>query len=131
MSWAGEKTDADNAHCFPRSGLTDIEGEELDEDTIPTPVQQAYAELAAAIVLNPALQDKTSATGSNVQSVASGSESVSFFAPKAGTRFPTAIDEKLKPFLGSTVAVVAAEVFGTCEPDSFSTCDDYDGGPLA
>lgn len=119
MAWDGEKTDADNAHCFPRSGLTDIEGEEVDEDTIPTPVLQAYYELAAAIVLDPSLQDKASATGSNVQSVASGAESVSFFKPTTGTRFPVAIHEKLRPFLATASAVITGEVFGYDEDGNY------------
>jgi hypothetical protein len=44
--WVGRPTDSDQALCWPRYGAYDKDGYAIDDDEIPTEVEQAAAELA-------------------------------------------------------------------------------------
>jgi hypothetical protein len=51
IEWDGDPNDADvQALQWPRSGLDDDKGAELDEDTIPTRLKNATAELARYLI---------------------------------------------------------------------------------
>src|SRR5262245_26205603 len=44
--WAGEKTDPDQEHAWPRTGVTRADGTEVDEDTVPQEILDGVCELA-------------------------------------------------------------------------------------
>jgi hypothetical protein len=62
IRWAGEKTDPDQLHAFPRTGITG-----LDEDTVPQPIIDASIVLAklihagSSVDSQPSTQSATSA----------------------------------------------------------------------
>ena len=55
MDWDGWQTDADQALDLPRSGMADKDGNAIDNDEIPTEVQNAQCELARLL----AIKDRT------------------------------------------------------------------------
>ena len=85
---------------WPRSGLTDAEGNEVDETAVPQEILDATCELALALLANPALQDQDS-TGSNIKKMKAGSVELEFIRGTAGKRFPTIIDELIGLWLTS------------------------------
>ena len=49
VDWEGEKTDEDSALRWPRTGVTDRDGNTIDDDVIPDPVKEATALLASSL----------------------------------------------------------------------------------
>lgn len=126
QAWDGEMTDADNALAWPRSGLLDAEGEEVDEDTIPSQIEDATCELAEALLKDASAQ--TSATGgSNVKRLDARGVSVEFFSPREAGRFPTIVQELVSLWLaGATAAVIAPRTSGTSEESTLDCDGDFD-----
>lgn len=52
MDWAGWQTDADQSLDLPRSGLTDKNGNSVDDDEIPDAVKNAQSELARLLAIS-------------------------------------------------------------------------------
>lgn len=99
VKWNGEKTVVDQDLAFPRTGLTDIDGEELADDAIPQEVLDATCELALAMLVNSAVITAAD-SGSNIRRVAAGSASVEYFRPVEGTSFPALVQKLLIHLLG-------------------------------
>lgn len=96
--WGGEKTDVDQIHAFPRTGFPDF-----DEDIVPQAVIDASILLARDIQAGSSV-DSQAVTGSNVRRQKAGSVEIEYFNPNLLTdpsRFPTAVEELLAPFLPS------------------------------
>jgi len=51
IDWDGWQTDADQALDLPRSGMTDKNGNAIENDEIPTDVKNAQCELARLLVI--------------------------------------------------------------------------------
>lgn len=127
--WQGTITDPVTPQplAWPRIGLTDNYGAAVPSATIPQTVINGSFELAAALLVNPTLQDSAS-TSTNVKQVNANPVSVQFFSPVAGGRFPVVVMELLGFWLGSMTPSVGGSVaFGTggpandCEPhDAFA-----------
>jgi hypothetical protein len=116
QNWDGSKTDSDNDHPFPRTGLTDENGDAIDSATIPQFIKDATAELADALI---ATQDvETFGDTAEVSRVAAGSASVDFYrgTPGATKRFPTVVQELVGDYLaGSNSSGMIPFVDGTDE----------------
>lgn len=110
--WVGAKTDSDQALAFPRTGLTDADGNAVASDTVPTAVENACAILAADIAADSDLANDPS-TASNIKSVKAGSANVEFFRPQSGTKLPTYIMDLIGAFL--TAASSGSSVIDTAE----------------
>lgn len=127
--WAGEKTDAANTLSWPRSGVTDDYGEDVDEDTIPQAVVDACAELAAHLLADASAQSNATA-GSNVKKLDARGVSVEFFGPRSAGRFPTIVQELIGAFLASAdsaaLAALAPRTSGTSAESAFDPCDSDD-----
>lgn len=103
-NWLGQRTVSSQALEFPRTGLTDKDGNPVDSATVPLAVEEANYELALAL-LNDAAVQEADTTGSNVKRAKAGSAEVQFFRATDGTPFPTIANDLLRPFRGSGVSV--------------------------
>lgn len=132
QGWDGEKTDAANELSWPRSGLLDAEGEDVDSATLPAALVDATCELANALLEDASSQAAASA-GSNVKRAVAGSVSVEFFGPKTAGRFPQAVQELIGRWLASSagIAAMAPRTSGTDAESAFDPCDASDGFDLS
>lgn len=98
--WDGSQTDSDNEQDWPRSGLTDDNGNTIDSATIPQFVKDATAELALSLLGD---QDVETFDTTEVKRVAAGSAQVEFFRGEGDftKRFPTTVQELLGPYLAA------------------------------
>lgn len=77
MRWKGLPTVSDQAMDFPRTGLLDRLGRELDDVTVPAEIKQAQAELAGQLSLTDrALENEIAAQG--ITAIKAGPVSVNF-----------------------------------------------------
>ncbi len=127
-NWLGQKTVSAQALEFPRTGLTDKDGNSVDSATVPLVVEEANYELAFAL-LNDAAVQEADTTGSNVRRVKAGSAEVQFFRPTAGTPFPTIANDLLRAFRDSgALAGLASgtdEVSTFCDPNPHGLTEGY------
>lgn len=128
--WAGEKTSPTQTLEWPRTGVTELNGDALDSATVPQAIKNACMELAALIRANPTLVEGESGGGSNIQAV-TGPVGVTFFAPQAATALPSLIMRLVGRYLGSAGASTsgsygAGEATGTCSESEFDDSDRYD-----
>lgn len=124
-TWQGDKTDPDQPLAFPRTGLTDLDGDALPDDELPGLFLQGFWELAQAILGDVKLMTSGS-TASNIQSVKAGSAGVTFFRPNEGTRWPDWLQTLFGPFMLSAVSGVAGAVaFGLGRESVFSEDGDF------
>jgi Putative DnaT-like ssDNA binding protein len=125
QKYAGAKTDVTNALAFPRTGLTDVDGNAVDSATLPAAVQIACCELALAILVDPSVLSNAQGTSQATKRLKAGSAEVEYFNPIAGTRLPTIVSDWLMPFFGggSTTAIGAT---GTDGCSSFDDCHTRD-----
>lgn len=116
--WTGSPTDPNTPQplAWPRTGVTDCDGNAVATDAVPDEIVFATYELAAAIIADAAVQSEASG-GSNVKRTKARdkvgdletereteyftSTSVSGSRTSLG-RFPTAVQEYVKCFLGGT-----------------------------
>lgn len=134
-SYQGNRTDPNQAHAFPRTGVSYRDGSvvvEVDPTTIPADFQSAVYELAALYAATPNLGADAD-TSQNIESIGGGgAPTVVFFSPTTGTRFPTQVDRLLRKFYVGGDALTAvtnsnAETrsSGTGKPDPFACVDVY------
>lgn len=122
--WQGAKTSEAQALAFPRTGLTDKEGNAVDSGSVPQAVIEAQAELAFALNNDASLETKAD-TGSNIDQVKAGPVAVSFKRPKSGTRFPVIVHELLSSFLDSELSLGRGLLSGGADASSFETTSPY------
>lgn len=120
QKWAGTKTDPDQALAWPRTGLTDRDGNELDSATVPQAIKDAQAELALSLYLDPQVQTNTG-TGLNTKRLKAGSAEIEYFRPTRNARFPTIIQELVGLYLQGSAALVVPAAYGTDETSSFTS----------
>ncbi len=127
-NWLGQRTVSAQSLEFPRTGLTDKDGNAVDSATVPLAVEEANYELALAL-LNDAAVQEADTTGSNVKRVKAGSAEVQFFRPTDGTPFPTIANDLLKTFRESgALAGLASgsdEVSAFCDPNPHGLTEGY------
>jgi hypothetical protein len=114
QKWLGEKTDAEQALAFPRTGLTDCDGTEIDEDTIPDAVIDASILLALDLATGSTVT--TSATTEDLtKRLKAGSVEIEKFRADQTTvtRFPLPIMELLGCFMSGNVTVAGSLDYGT------------------
>ena len=121
--WEGTITVPGQVLAWPRTGVTDLEGVAVDENTIPVEVEEASYELALSFLTDATVEESTN-SGSNLKRVKAGSAEVEFFKPTKGTRFPSKVQELLRPFIASNVSLTGT-VSGCDEVTGFDP-DAYD-----
>lgn len=99
--WKGAKTSSVQALQWPRTEIVDPYGNAVSSGTVPQFIEDATAELALALALDPTVQTSTG-TNKNIKRVKAGSAEVEFFFSSINTRFGTVIQELIGSYLGST-----------------------------
>lgn len=122
QGWQGEKTDPDQAHAFPRTGLTYDDGSEVPSDAVPQEVLDANCELAALLVDGSNLQEVSNPGEQNVQSLKAGSTAISYFRTdaQAGQRLPQVVQELLGRWLSGAAPALLGVATGTDGEDAFA-----------
>lgn len=134
--YEGEQTVAPPTQTasFPRTGLTDAYGAEVDDATVPQQVEDAQCELAIALLGNAAgASAGAGGPSSNIKSLGAGSARIEYFRPNASTwgtgRFPVPVMDLLAPFLSSSAdaaATLGGEDYGTDGESAFTDDARYD-----
>lgn len=104
QKWRGSKTDPSQDLAWPRTGLSDIEGQPLNQDEVPGFMLDATCELALALIEDSDIQNQAD-TGSNVSRLKAGPAEIQYFGSNtSGPRFPIIIHELVGFYLaGSTL----------------------------
>lgn len=128
--WIGTKTADSNTLEWPRTGVTDADGNAIDENTVPDQIVNGTIRLAYELSQDPTLASQQN-TGSNDKKYVAGSVSIEFFRPggvlgtNGITRFPFAVMEFIREFLCGYSGKGAPSSFGTDHTSQFDDCDTY------
>jgi hypothetical protein len=83
LNWEGLKVAPSQENAWPRSGVTDKEGNPVSSTGVPLDLENACILLAGSIALDSAAS-QAGGSGSNIKSVGAGSARVDFFRPTDG-----------------------------------------------
>lgn len=106
QQWVGTRTSPSQTLDWPRTGVTDPEGNPVSSVVVPQFIKDAECELALALIQDPSIQT-TSDTSSNTKRLKAGSAEIEYFRPTSGARFPTIIMELIGFYLSSSGAGIA------------------------
>ena len=110
---------------FPRTGLTDKYGLDVDEFVAPVDVENAQIELGFDVSQKPSIEADGS-TASNQKRLKAGTAEIEFFRPTDGTPLPTVPWDLLRQFIASATGAVSGSAgFGTGCPSQFNDGDIY------
>ncbi len=123
--WMGAQTTAGQAPgAWPRTGVTDREGNAIASDVIPLDIEHGAYELAA-IVANDA-DTQSTAAGDNLKRIKAGPVELEKFRPTFNGRFALPVQELVGQYLGGGSGMFAGGfASGTDTPTMF---DDTYGG---
>lgn len=128
QTWQGSKTSSSQDLAWPRTGVTDRDGEAVDSATIPAEIIEASQLLALDIALGQSVESSTTTEDLNKRIKAGSVEIEKFRADKETiTRFPLDVTELLSPFLSSNVSVAGSLSFGT-DGEALDDIFDFSGG---
>lgn len=126
--WRGEPTDKATPQPlqFPRTGLTDRDGDAIADDVVPDDICVAEYELAYLLGTGSTDVLDNATTGSNVKRVGAGPAQVEFFQPtRDGTpRFPQLVHELVRHLLASSSQLTSV-ASGTDGSSSFCDLDQH------
>ena len=127
QAWQGSRYADPQDLAFPRTDLVDLDGEEVDEITVPTAVLNATCELGMAMIASAAVQTvaDTAEAWKRVEAGPVKAERFDNQQAGAASRFPTIIDELIGHWLAGQGAGCGAEAFGTCEETRLGSDDEY------
>ena len=114
--------------AWPRSSVTDANGNAVDSTSVPTGIVDGCFELAALIANDATVQDQLDA-GNNVRSIGGGgAPTIQFFRPTSvqdgnAPVLPLVVLRLVGQYLASATAVVTGQSFGV-STDSDSDGDD-------
>lgn len=126
QEWKGEETNPGvQPLAWPRTGVTDADGNPVDDSTIPQQIIDGSIFLAAFIAEDPTLGEAED-TGTNVEEVQAGSARVKFFRPQVGQRFPIILHELFGEFLeASNAGIAGARSFGTDQESTTPSANSF------
>jgi len=124
--WAGSKTQAAPTQLlqWPRTGLTDRDGNALSDSVVPQEIIDATCELAVELINNPALASQPD-TSSNIKRVKADTVEIEYIRAKNGPRFPTIITELIGLWLSSLGSAYSGPFFGGAENET-TLSDNFD-----
>lgn len=112
---------------FPRTGLSDRDGNDASSAYVPQDIIAGDFEYALELLLDADLET-SSGTGTNLRAVHAGSVSVENFRPTDGPdrnqRLPTVVQELVAPYLGGQAFDLTVAT-GTDVEGSFDADDEY------
>ncbi len=129
-TYKGEKEVPTQALAFPRSGVTDCDGNAITPADTLVMAKEAQFEYAILVIATPALLSQRDATGSNTKRLKAGSAEIEYFRPTIGGRLPTTVQDILKCMLaGSTGNGISGSASsGTGDSSSFNANYDLNKG---
>lgn len=83
LRWSGSKVSSSQELQWPRSGVTDRDGNAVSETGIPQALEDATILVAGSVALDTNTAN-TASSGSNIKAVGAGSARVEFFRPTTG-----------------------------------------------
>lgn len=102
-NWQGSKTSDSQPLEWPRTGVTDKNGDVVASDSLPQALLDGCCELALSLINDATVQTAAATGGDNVKSMTTGKTSVDFFSPSSpipsGATFPAIAQEYLGQFL--------------------------------
>lgn len=127
-NWQGNRTDPDTPQAleFPRTGLSNKDGESVASDAVPTAVDEACYELVIYLLDDESITQNLS-SGSNVKKVKAGSAEVEFFRGTDGIypEFPTEVHNLIGWFLEGAGEISTPYAPGTDVESAFDDGDRY------
>jgi hypothetical protein len=120
QSWCPEPTDPAQTTAWPRTGLTDKEGEPVATTTVPLEVEFAQYELALELAADPTAAD-TAVVQSNAKRLKAGSAEIENFriSDEEKTVFPAQVMDLVGLWLASSKDVIVGVAGGTETKSSF------------
>lgn len=126
QTWAGEPTADGQALAWPRTGVTDRYGNEVDDATIPADVIAACYELAEILLGDATASQEATSAADNIKRIKAGSVEVEKWKPVAGGRFPTIVQELVGQYLAGSTASIGIPVLNGSDSDASSfDADDF------
>lgn len=120
LAWSGSKTSSSQPMAWPRTGVTDIDGNPVAVDAVPKAIENAMYELAAQLAGDPTIATAVQ-SGSNVHRVEAKGVGVQFFRPTnipgVSPTFPVPVQRLIGPFLGSAKATPLSQSFQSNDAD--------------
>ena len=126
QTWQGSMTVSTQPLQWPRTGVVDQYGDEVDDATIPWQITEATYELALALIIDDSIQGQAQTGSGNFKRLKAGSAEVEYFRPGTPTRFPTIVQELLAPFLAGSASQLVGVAYGTDVESSFDDEDILD-----
>lgn len=130
--WLGSKTAPAQPIDWPRTGITDCEGQPVDPADTPQDILDGFAELCDELAGDPDTVQDNASTGSNNKKLKAGSVEIEYFRStlNQGSRFPQRVQEYFRCYLqgaGSSAAGLASGTDGVSAygPDSFGLRDGF------
>jgi hypothetical protein len=126
----GSKTDTAQTLEWPRTGVTDADGNSVATDTVPDGIINGCIELAYELSQDETLETAQN-TGSNDKKYKAGSVEIEFFRPGGVlgtdglTRFPIVVMEWIREYLCGYGGKGLPSAFGTSDTSQFDDCDTY------
>ena len=119
--WLGSKYEEAPTQMleFPRSGLTDKNGDPVDETTVPQEVIDATCEYGLALIEDDSIQNQAN-TGSNIKRLKAGSAEIEYIRGTNGKRFSTIISELIGLWLSASSQYSGPFVSGADNESGFS-----------
>lgn len=123
QTWKGEAAGSD--HAWPRTGATDRYGSGVSSSSVPADVLLAHSIMAALILENASVAEKTD-QGVKTKYVKAGPVEVEFFLEaQDGQKFPGFVNDLLGQYLASSSPIARAIKTGDSDATSTSGFGDY------
>lgn len=116
QEWVGSKTSPTQELDWPRTGVSDPEGNAVASDSVPQFILDATCELALALLQDLTVQTNAD-TSANIRSLKAGSAEIEYFKGTSGPRFPTIVHELVWFYLSGTSSATAP-YYGATEAES-------------
>ena len=126
QEWVGTKTEDSQDLDWPRTGVSDPEGNAVASDAVPQCILDATCELALALIQDLTVQT-SSDTSENIKSLKAGSAEIQYFKGARGPRFPTIIHELIWFYLATTSSYTAP-YYGATEAETGLDDHELSGG---
>lgn len=126
QEWVGSETADPQDLDWPRTGVSDPEGNPVASDAVPQFILDATCELGLALIQDLSVQTNTD-TSENTKSLKAGSAEIHYFKGKTGPRFPTIIHELIGHYLLSSSAYTSP-YYGATEAETGLTDHDLSKG---
>ena len=112
---------------WPRSGVVDQYGNNVDPNSIPTDIINGSYELSAFLISDPALRDQIT-NAFNIASFSTGPAHVSYFARQPAGRFPMVVQELVGPYLsraGNQGGAIPTDTSGDSASDDSTSISEF------